>query len=230
MDSLPINILDIAVGAVLIVSAFFAFARGLAHELFAVAGWIGAILATIYGFPYAKPYARQIIAMPLAADLAAGVVIFILTLIVLSVFTRMISKRVQDSALNAVDRSLGFLFGLARGAVLICLAYIGYEILLPKAEHPVWMTSARSLPLIQSGSRMLVAMLPETAAKMGVGKGSPEPAPGKEKTDIEKSLKGMLTPTPKRENQTPPKEGYGDKERQDMQRLIDSTQQDKPPR
>ena len=65
---------------------------------------------------------------------------------------------------------------------------------------------------------------------MGVGKGSPEPAPGKEKTETEKSLKSMLTPTPKRENQAPLREGYGDKERQDMQRLIDSTQQDKPPR
>lgn len=230
MDSLPINVLDIAVGAVLIVSALFALVRGLAHELFAVVGWIGAILATIYGFPYVKPYARQIIAVPWAADLAAGVVIFILTLIVLSVFTRMISQRVQDSALNAVDRSLGFLFGLARGALLICLAYIAYDRLLERTEHPHWMTSARSLPLIQTGSQMLIALLPETAAKMGVGKGTTEPAPGKEKTDVEKSLKSMLTPIPKRENQAPPREGYGDKERQDMQRLIDSTQQDKPPR
>lgn len=226
MDSLPINILDIAVGGVLLISAVFAFARGLVHEVLAVIGWIGAIFATIYGFPYAKPYARGLIGMPLIADLAAGAVIFIVTLVLLSILTRAISKRVQDSALGTLDRSLGFLFGLLRGAVLVCLAYIGYELVVPnRAEHPTWLTSARSLPLIVAGADTMVALLPETAARIGIRRPAPaQPGQATGGAEAPKALQDLLKPQPKGAG-TPAREGYGEKERQDMERLIDSTSQ-----
>ncbi len=226
MDSVPINILDIAVGGVLLISAVLAFARGLAHEILSVIGWIGAIFATIYGFPYAKPYARGLIGMPLIADLAAGAVIFIVSLILLSILTRAISKRVQDSALGTLDRSLGFLFGLLRGAVLVCLAYIGYELVVPnRAEHPAWLTSARSLPLVVAGADTMVALLPETAVRAGIRR-APLAPPGQAADGAEsrKTLQDLLKPQPKGAS-PPPAEGYGEKERQDMERLIDSTSQ-----
>ena len=118
MDNLPINVTDIVLGAVLLLSALLAYARGFVHEVLAVAGWIGAILAAIYGLPYAKPFARDLIPHELAADVAAGVVIFVATLIVLSLLTRAVAGMVKASALNMLDRSLGFLFGLGtrRGA------------------------------------------------------------------------------------------------------------------
>lgn len=243
MDSFPIGPLDVAVAAVLLISAFFAFARGFVHELLSVAGWIGAIFATIYGFPYVKPYARQFISQPLVADLAAGVAIFLAALIVLSILTRAVSRRVQESALNALDRSLGFVFGLARGALLVCLAYIGYDLMLPKAEHPEWMRKARSMPLIAAGAGAIVALLPpDTAERLGVRAPKPAPAPsggkgprgpadakpapgpgGKAGKDGDKGFERLLRPEPKAPER-PASEGYGDKERQELQRLIDGAQ------
>jgi membrane protein required for colicin V production len=88
MGDFPVNVTDIAVIVVLLISALLAYARGFVHEVLAVAGWVGAIFATIYGFPYARPYARSLIPVELIADLVAGLVIFVVTLVLLSFVTR----------------------------------------------------------------------------------------------------------------------------------------------
>ena len=95
MDSLsdfPVNVIDIGVLAVLLISAVLAYARGFVHEVLSVGGWIGAIFATFYGFPYAKPFARKYIPLEIAADLTAGIVIFIVTLVFFSVTTALTSN------------------------------------------------------------------------------------------------------------------------------------------
>lgn len=158
-----INAVDVAVVLVLLVSGVLAYARGFVHEVLAVGGWVGAIFATIYGYPYVQPYARQFIPVELIADISAGVVIFVVTLVVLSLVTRAISARVKESALNVLDRSLGFLFGVARGIVLVCVAYIGLELLIPREEQPEWVTKARTLPLVIEGAAAISALLPEDA-------------------------------------------------------------------
>jgi len=224
LNNLPINILDIAVIGVLLVSALFAYARGFVHEVLSVAGWIGAIFATFYGFPFLKPYVREWIAVELAADLTAGVIIFIVSLVFLSYLTRSISKMVQSSALNALDRALGFLFGLARGAVVVCLAYIGVELVIAEDDRPEWLTSAKSMELIQPGSEKLRAMLPDHAASDPVAEAARK---AKERTKellgASKAVSDIIAPKPKGDQ--PSSEGaYGRKERQDMERLIDSSQ------
>lgn len=221
MDSLPFSVVDIVVVALVLISALLAFARGFVHEVLSVAGWIGAGFAAVYGFPYVKPYARDLIPIDLAADLAAGAAIFIVTLIVLSILTRAIAKQVQDSALNALDRSLGFLFGLLRGAVIICLIYIGIELVMPPEEQPAWLRDAKTMPLIEKGADMLKSLVPEDAAEAG-NKAAQD---AKEKTEkileTQKMLRDLTTPTPKGEETQSP-DGYGKKERQDLERLIDA--------
>ena len=77
MDSLPINLTDIIVLTVIVLSAAFAFVRGFVHEMLAIGSWAGAALATLYGFPYAQPIARQYIPSPLIADMVAGIAIIV---------------------------------------------------------------------------------------------------------------------------------------------------------
>ena len=72
IGNLPVNVFDVGVIAVLLVSALLAYARGFVHEVLAVVGWIGAIVATFYGFPYLQPYARQLIPMDLVLALGSG--------------------------------------------------------------------------------------------------------------------------------------------------------------
>lgn len=167
MDSLPVNITDIVVLAVLLISALFAFIRGFVKEVLAVAGWIGAALITLYLFPMARPYARQYTDIELAADAATGLGLFVISLVVLSLASHFISKRVRESSISALDRSLGFLFGLLRGAVLIAIAYLLLVWTIPPADHPAAIREARVLPYVEKTARLLaLAVPPEARARI----------------------------------------------------------------
>ena len=215
-----INGLDVAVAALLFVSAAFAYFRGFVHEVLSITGWIGAAAAGIYGFPYARPFFRQAIANPLFADIAAGAALFLVALVVLSLIARAISHRVKASALGALDRALGFLFGLLRGALIAAVAFLGYVLAVPPQDRPDWIVKARSTPLMGAGARILLALLPPaTAERLGIGP-SGAPAPDSQLRTPEPSVRDLLQPRPQAPER-PAQEGYGEKERQDMQRLID---------
>lgn len=214
-----INGLDLAVGALLLVSAGFAYFRGFVHEVLSITGWIGAAAASVYGFPYAKPHFRQMIANPLFADIAAGAVLFLVALVILSLIARALSHRVKTSALGALDRALGFLFGLARGALIAVLAFIVYLLAVPPKERPEWVMKARTTPLMGVGAHYLVSALPPaTAERLGLG----APKAGSSIPPPPPSIRDLLQPQPKAPERPAP-QGYDEKERQDMQRLIDST-------
>ncbi len=224
-SDLPIiNGLDIGIIVLLLLSGFLAYARGLVHEVLSVAGWIGAIFATIYGFPLLKPFARLVTEIDIVADFGAGVVIFVVSLILLSLVTRRISKKVKDSALNAVDRSLGFLFGLLRGALICVIAYIGLGMVYPEDDQPEWVLEARSMELLRPGAAMLTELIPENFT---VG-GDEKEAGGDEKkdqpqdpSDKRRVVQDLLAPKPKSKNGDDVL-GYGQKERQQMEQLHES--------
>lgn len=223
MADLNVNGADIAIGVLLLISALLAYARGFVHEVLSVVGWVGAIFAAIYGLPYAKPYARDLIPNELAADLAAGVVIFLVTLVLLSLFTRAIATVVKNSALNMLDRSLGFLFGLARGGVLVCVAYLALSWIIPPEEHPSWIVGARSLPLVERGATMLRSLVPGTEIERAGREAEQAREKARKALEAQRVLNDILTKEPKA---PPPQDrgGYDAGERRRMEQLIQGTQ------
>ena len=216
LESLPLdlNAVDLGVAFVLLVSGVLAYVRGLVHEVLSVGAWVGAIFAPVFFYPAVQPYTRDLIPIDLVADLATGVVMFILTLVILSLATRAVSTRVKDSALNVLDRSLGFLFGLARGALVVCVAYMGFEMLVPEEEQPEWVTTARTLPLVRLGSVRLYALIPEDATL-----NLPSVKPDEQTMDILK----LIAPATSGPDE-PDADGYSDDERGTMEKLIESNQ------
>lgn len=223
MADFPFTVADLAIIAILLVSAVLAFARGFVHESLSMAAWVGAALAVVFGLPYARPIAREFISLPLLADVAAGGVIFIVVLLLLSLLTRALSRQVQDSALNAVDRSLGFVFGLARGAALVCLAYIPIAWLMAPGEQPAWLRDARSRPLVEQGAAWIQSVIDGTSDTR-----TQAADPTRERTrkalETERLVRDMMTPDPKspQARGTPGPQGYSERERRDLERLIES--------
>ncbi|MEX2629365.1 MAG: CvpA family protein [Tistlia sp.] len=219
---LPVNAADVIVIAILLISAGLAFFRGLVHEALAIAAWLGAALATLYFFLPAQAISRQLIAILLVADIVAGVIVFLLTLIVLTVLSRMISKRVQDSSLGALDRSLGFVFGLLRGALVVCIAWLVLNWLLPPAEHPDWIREARSRPLVESGAEALRALAPDSLGwniPPATVPDAARPAEGPSDVPAQPRTQGN-------EAAMDPPTGYKDGPRRQMQQLFDSVGRD----
>ncbi len=222
-----VNGLDIGIGVLLLVSAVFAYIRGLVQEVLSVAGWIGATFASVYGFPYLKPFARQLVGVDIIADFGAGIVIFVVTLVLLSLITRRISKAVKASALGAVDRSMGFLFGLARGALIVVVAYIGLGMVYPEDEQPKWIHQARSMELIAPGATWLAALIPENLSAITGADDKTKDGKDAEKADQpagkRRVIQDLMAPRPKSGDAQDP-DGYGGKELQQMDRLHDNIQ------
>jgi membrane protein required for colicin V production len=156
-----VNTLDIIVLAIIALSGLFAFARGFVREALSIGAWIGAALIAIYGFPLARPVARQLIGAPTIADIAAGVVLFLVPLILLTLVTAAIASRVKGSSLSALDRTLGFVFGHARGALIACLAFMAFSWAVPQEKNwPDWALHARTRPFLTRGADMLEGVVP----------------------------------------------------------------------
>ncbi len=223
MDSFPLTLIDVALIAVVLISAIFAFGRGFVHEALSIAGWIGAALAVIFGLPLVRPYVRDFIQPPLLADFAAGATIFILAMIVLSIFTRAIAMRVQGSRLSAIDRSLGFLFGLLRGAVLICLAYIPVQWLMTPQEQPAWIREARLQPVVEWGSAKLASLVDGSPAASAPARSSRDQQ--RKALETERIVRDMISPEPKAPEtrlEHEPK-GYDERERREIDRLLEGS-------
>jgi membrane protein required for colicin V production len=78
-----------------------------------------------------------------------------------SVITIKISDMVLDSRIGALDRTLGFLFGLARGLVIVVVAFLFFNWLVPDRSQPEWVKNAKSLVVLKKTGDTLMSMLPE---------------------------------------------------------------------
>ncbi len=221
MDSLPINLFDLAVIAVIVISGIMAFFRGLVHEVLAIGAWVGAVLIAIYGFPLARPYLRELIEMKLVADLATGAALFVINLLVLTAITRTLAKLVKGSALNAVDRSLGFAFGLARGALLVVLGWMAATWIIPDtSRYPDWILAAKTLPLVQRAAVQIEDVMPE---QLVVRRSDPAPAPTQAPPSNQETFERLNNP-PAQAPAQPERDGYQRGERREMDRLIQGNQ------
>jgi membrane protein required for colicin V production len=219
MEASPINLADVAVVLVIVISGLLAFFRGLVHEVLAVISWIGAGLATLYGFSYARPYAHDLISVPLIADMVAGTSIFLVTLVLLSLLTNFISHRIRKSALGPLDRSLGLVFGFLRGSVLVAVAWLVFTALLPREDHPKWIIEAKVRPLVERGTVIMVSLLPaRVRADLGVKSGAAKG--GLNDLKQFQDFQNLLNPPAKGDAQ-PGEPGYNTHERNEMQRAID---------
>ncbi|MEQ8354105.1 MAG: CvpA family protein [Kiloniellaceae bacterium] len=167
MDSLPINLADLIVIIVLVVSGIFAFVRGFVHEVLAVASWVGAAFATLYAYPLVQPWVLNVIAVEFIASLLTGVGLFLVALVLFSVMTRILSNRIQQSSLGALDRSLGLLFGFVRGAVIVVLAWLALSYMVVEDERPGWIQEAKTRPLMERGADMLLTLVPPSLLQRG---------------------------------------------------------------
>ncbi len=157
------NWVDLAVLGVLALSGLLAVMRGLVREVLGIGAWVLAgLVASPYGlFPFVQPWVRQQFADQTTADLIAFGGIFAIAIVVLSLTASAFSDAVRGSALGGLDRTLGLVFGLARGAALVAAVYIiACTAVLPD-QWPLPVLEARSLPLAHRGAVWLAGQLPE---------------------------------------------------------------------
>jgi membrane protein required for colicin V production len=156
-----VNWVDGAVLGVLAVSGLLGLSRGLVREMLGLGAWVLAGLAALRFHGEATPLMTRLLGDPEAAEPAGYLVVFLVVLIVLSLLANLVGRLIRVSALGGLDRTLGLLFGLARGAVLLFAAYLAAGMAMPPASWPLPVREARSMPLIYDGAAALAARVPE---------------------------------------------------------------------
>lgn len=156
-----LTFVDILVGLVIAVSTFYAAWRGFLHETLAIFALVAAGFAALYFGPWLFPWMHQHIATVWLAITAADAAVFLIVYIPLAFLSRRIANMVRSSAIGPLDRILGLAFGVARGLVIVGLAYIGFVQYVPAHDHPASFTHARTLPLMQRTAEVLRSLVPD---------------------------------------------------------------------
>ena len=163
------TIIDGVVAAVIILSAILAYARGFVRESLAILGWIGAAVLAFIFAPTVRPMVAQIPGLnKFLADscelgtIAGFAAVFALALVLFSIITPLFSSVVQRSALGGVDQGMGFLFGVARGILLVAVAFIVYDRVM--ATQPVAMVdNSRSAQVFERMRGQMDQQIPQDA-------------------------------------------------------------------
>ena len=178
-------ILDIIVVLVILLSAVIAFLRGFIKEILSVVGILGALVASYALGGYLDPLCHKWLGVKqgaqhalriwhlippdmMASGLAYGSV-FVISFAILFAFSYFVSGLVKEAGLGAIDRSLGVLFGLVRGAVLVVLAFLPFSMLMGNSNLPDWAKNSKSVPMIE-------ATIDWTSGMLGMGHHKSAPA------------------------------------------------------
>jgi membrane protein required for colicin V production len=155
------TLLDGILLLVVLISSVLAMIRGFTREVFSVASWVAAAAAAYFFWDDARPYVERYIE---DENLALGVTIagiFFVTLLIVSIITMRISDFVLDSKAGPLDRTLGFLFGVARGLLLVIIAVLFLNFFIAPDRQPEWIAMSKAKPWLDSLGQDLMNRLPE---------------------------------------------------------------------
>lgn len=157
---MPITLLDGILIGFTLVSAVLAMVRGFSREILSIASWAAAAAAAYFFYPVVLPYVTPYIDNAQIALAAAAAIVFFVALIVVSVITMKVADFIIDSRVGALDRTLGFVYGAARGVLVIAVALLFFNWLVGE-NRPTWVAQAKSLPLLEGIGERLQALLPD---------------------------------------------------------------------
>lgn len=155
MGDIPLTAADFAVLGILLVSGLFATYRGFLNETLSIVAYAVAAVGAVVMAPLLKPLAQSLVGPDWLAYGLSLVGLFLVLLIPLSFVSFKISESVQGSPIGPLDRSLGFVFGVARGLVVVGAAYLVFSLLAPAKDHPEWIKEARLLPVVKGTADVL---------------------------------------------------------------------------
>jgi membrane protein required for colicin V production len=219
---MPVTWLDLLLLGVMLISGLLAMIRGFMREILSITAWVAAAVATVLLYGRLLPIAKQNVSSDIVATVLVVGGVFMITLLVVSVLTIRISDMILDSRIGALDRTLGFLFGLARGLIIVVVAFLFFSWLVPTSKQPDGVRNAKSRVVLQGTGDWLQALLPQDMdnylsqwfkRRPRGDEQEPPDAPPDQRSEL----------VPGRANPVKEPAGYRPADRTDMRQLIDAT-------
>lgn len=167
--------LDIFAVFILAASTLIAFMRGFIREALTLVTISVALAATYYGAPHLQPVMNtwlgvtegsndklfDVIPMTLVSLALSHGSIFIVLLVILSISSHFIAEFVKSIGLGAIDRSLGALFGLIRGIILLAILYLPFHFILDQNTKDGWFGSSKTHVYLEKTSQAMIKIVPD---------------------------------------------------------------------
>lgn len=152
--------LDMAMLLILGGTAVFGFLRGFVQEVLSLMAWALAVITVRLFLAPVSDLAGVWVGPGGSAAILAFVLLFGLSILVGRLLARRIGRSSRASVLGPVDRVLGGGFGALKGLVGTTLLFLAFSLVYDmiygvKADRPLWMSSARSYPLLDASGKAL---------------------------------------------------------------------------
>ncbi|AQT46985.1 CvpA family protein [Bartonella choladocola] len=153
--------LDGLVIAVILFSAFLAMVRGFSREVLSLASWVIAAVAAVLLYKNLLPFVESYLSNKTIALIASLAIIFVVVFLIVSIITMKIADIIIDSRIGALDRTVGFIFGVVRGLFIMVIAMLLINQLIKPEDQAPWLKDAKTKPMLDSLSNQIWDLLPK---------------------------------------------------------------------
>lgn len=166
-----LNLFDISVAVIILLSGYFAYVRGAVREIMSVAGWIISAIAAYFLAPQAVPIVDR---LPVIGEYLAGSceisiiasfsIMFALSLIICAAVTGLLTRAVNAHGIGIVDRGTGLVFGVLRGILVVAVILILHDSIMSGSQKFPSVVDSRSAVIFQDLQQRIIELLPSNAA------------------------------------------------------------------
>ena len=157
-----INLFDIFFLIVLIYNIIQCFVKGFSLSLISFMKWVLSAIITIILVPKLQPIVSEYVQSEFINNMGLGIAIFILTLFIIILIGKTLSKAVTWTGVGSIDKGFGFLFGFFKGYIVsVCLFSI-FNWFYPYQNWGISVDKAISFSLINKGSKILIDEFPSS--------------------------------------------------------------------
>ncbi len=156
-----LNNLDVVFLIIVGISALVGIARGMTKEILSILGWVLAAVAIFYLVPIVNPIIEQYIASKMLASIVSGLAVLIVFCIFWILTADRLGSVVRASRLSALDRVLGFVFGAARGVLIVILVALMITTIIPEQSKEGMFKDSKYFKLASDSAEPVKNMIPD---------------------------------------------------------------------
>ncbi len=157
-----INLFDIFFLIIILYNVIQCFLKGFSLSLISFSKWVLSTVITIILVPKLQPLVGEYIQSEFINNIGLGIAIFILTLFIIILIGKTLSKAVTWTGVGPIDKGFGFIFGFFKGYIVsVCLFSI-FNWFYPFQNWGISAENAISFNLINKGSEILIEEFPSS--------------------------------------------------------------------
>ena len=156
-----LNIFDLIVFLLIIFFIVRCSIKGFTLSLLSFSKWLIALIFTIIFVPKLKPWVSNYFESDFITDVGLGIFLFLISLFIVIIVAKGISKAVVWTGLGVADKTFGSIFGIFKGYIVCICIFSKLNWFYPYKKWPIETEKALTFPMIYEGSRVLIKELPE---------------------------------------------------------------------